>query len=110
MLTPEQRIEKRIAHEQKKLGLTDDQVAKLKAILEQNMDKLKADREAMRSAAAGTARQDARKTFMADMKSMREQMKPVLTPEQIKMWKQEKIDRIDRREERLEQRKQQLQK
>lgn len=109
-LTPEQRIEKRLAHQQKKLGLTDDQVAKLKSILEQNMSRLKADRLAMRAAAPGPDKQAARKTMQSDMKSLREQLKQILTPEQLKKWKQEQIEQIDRRQERLERRRRALEK
>ena len=111
MLTPEQRIEKRLAHAKKKLGLSDDQVAKLKAILEQNEAQLKADREAMRSAAPGTdAKKDARQKLLADTKSIREQLKGVLTPDQLKKWKEMKMEQIDRREQRLEKRKEMLKK
>ena len=101
MLTPEQRIEKRLAHEQKALGLTDDQVAKLKAILQQNMAKIRADRQ---------ANQADRKQMMSDMKSMRDQMKDILTPDQLKKWKQERLQQIDRQEKRLQRQKQMLQK
>src|ERR1051326_9062178 len=76
-LTPEQRIEKLLAHAQKQLNLTDDQVAKLKAILKQNQAKIKADRQSMRAAQPGPAKQDARKQLMTDAKSMRDQMKTV---------------------------------
>lgn len=109
-LTPEQRIEKRLAHAKKRLNLTDDQAAKLKAILEQNQAKLKADRLAMKNAQAGPARQDARKQMMADMKSMREQMKAVLTPDQLKKFKELRLKQIEHRQQRLEKRKQRLQK
>jgi len=109
-LTPEQRIEKRLAHAQKRLNLTDDQIAKLKAILEQNMAKIQADRQAMRAAQLGPAKQDARKQLQTDAKSMREQMKTVLTPEQIKKFKELRIKQIERRQQRLEKMKQRLQK
>jgi periplasmic protein CpxP/Spy len=109
-LTPEQRIEKRLAHAQKRLNLTDDQVAKLKAILEQNMAKIKADRQAMKNAQPGPARQDARKQMQADAKSMRDQIKTVLTPEQLKKFKELRIQQIERRQQRLEKMKQRLQK
>ena len=109
-LTPEQRIEKRLAHAQKRLNLTEDQVAKLKAILEQNHAKIQADRQAMRAAQPGPAKQDARKQLQTDAKSMRDQMKTVLTPEQLKKFKDLRIKQIEHRQERLEKMKQRMQK
>ncbi|MDP4199217.1 MAG: hypothetical protein Q8922_05600 [Bacteroidota bacterium] len=111
MLTPEQRLEKRLAHAQKKLDLSDDQVAKLKTILGENMTKLRTDRQALRSAAEGSAeRKAARQQMMSDMKSMREQLKSVLSPEQLKKFKQMRLDQIERQEKRLERQKKMLNK
>ncbi len=111
MLTPEQRIEKRLAHEQKVLGLTDDQVAKLKVILAQNMAKIRADRQAAHAAAEGSPeRKAARQQAMADKKALRGQLKDVLTAEQLKKFKEMRLEQIDRQEHRLEHQKKMLKK
>jgi Spy/CpxP family protein refolding chaperone len=109
-LTPEQRIEKRLAHAKKRLDLTDDQVAKLKAIFEQNQAKIKADRLAMKNAQPGPARQDARKQMQQDRKGVRDQLKGVLTPDQLKKFKELRLKQIEHRQDRLEKMKQRLQK
>jgi len=102
-LTPEQKIEKRLAHEQKRLGLTDQQVDQLKTILEQNQQKIQADRQAIQAAPEGTpARKDARKQLWADQKTRAEQFKSVLTPEQYRRFKVMRIAELERRERRLE--------
>ena len=111
MLTPEQKLDKRLAHMQKKLKLTDAQVAQLRTILQQHMDKLQADRQTMQQAAPGSdARKDARKQLVADAKSLSSELKPVLTPEQIKEFKKMRIEQINRHEARLEKRKNALSK
>jgi hypothetical protein len=110
MLTPEQRIERRLAHARKKLGLSDAQVAQLRTILQQNEGKIMADRQAMRTSPQGDARKDARKHMAADVKSMAEQMKGVLSADQFKKWKEMKIDQIQRRQKRLERRENALKK
>jgi Spy/CpxP family protein refolding chaperone len=102
-LTPEQKIEKRLAHEQKRLGLTDQQVDQLKSILEQNQQKIQADRQAAAAAAKGTpARKDALKQLAADQRTRAEQFKSVLTPEQYRRFKAMRIAELERRERRLE--------
>ena len=110
MLTPAQRLERRLAHEQKALGLTDAQVAQLRTILQQDQAKIQADRAAMRAAQPGAAKQGARQQLAADGKSMRDQLKGVLTPDQLAKWKAQKLNQLDRRERRLEHRKQMLKK
>jgi Spy/CpxP family protein refolding chaperone len=106
MLTPEQKLDKRLAHLQKKLKLTDAQVSQLRTIIQQHMATLQADRQNLRQAAPGTdARKDARKQLATDAKSLTSDLKPVLTPEQIKEFKKMRIEQINRQEERLEKRK-----
>ncbi|SRR5579883_422837 len=109
-LTPQQKIEKRLAHLQKRLGLSDQQTAQLKTILEQNMAKLQADREAVENAAKGDAKKDAKKQLISDRKSMMDQLKGVLTPDQLAKFKKMRLMQIERREKRLERQKQRLQK
>jgi periplasmic protein CpxP/Spy len=103
MLTPQQKMEKRLAHATKVLKLTDAQADQLKSIWEQNAAKLDADRDAMRAAAKGTdAHKDAVKQLATDRKGMMQQMKSVLTPEQLKKFKKMMLRNIERREKRLQ--------
>jgi len=79
-------MQHRLEHLQKmkeQLGLTDDQVAKIKAVWEANKAKLKADREAVRAA---------QKQMGADSKAVMEQVKSLLTPDQIAKMKQLRED------------------
>ena len=110
-LTPEQKIEKRLAHVQKRLGLTDQQVDQLKTILVQNEQKILADRQALAATSKGTdARKDARKQIATDSKDETGQLKGVLSPEQLKKFKQMRIAQIERKERRLERREDNLKK
>lgn len=103
MLTPQQKMEKRLAHATKVLKLTDAQADQLKSIWEQNAAKLDADCDAMRAAAKGTdAHKDAVKQLATDRKGMMQQMKSVLTPEQLKKFKKMMLRNIERREKRLQ--------
>lgn len=102
MLTPEQKMDMRLAHMKKALKLTDAQADQLKAIWEQNDSKLAADHTAVRAAAKGTdARKDAFKQLATDRKSMMEQMKGVLTPAQAKKFKNMRLRMVERREQHL---------
>jgi hypothetical protein len=110
-LTPEQKIEKRLAHAQKRLGLTDQQVDQLKTILVQNQQKIQADRQALAATTKGTdARKDALKQIGADRKDLGGQLKSVLTAEQLRKFKAMRIAQIERRERRLERRENKLMK
>jgi Spy/CpxP family protein refolding chaperone len=111
VLTPEQKIEKRLAHAQKRLGLTDQQVDQLKTILVQNQQKMQADRQALAATTKGTdARKDALKQLGVDRKDLAGQLKSVLTPEQLRKFKAMRIAQIERRERRLERREKKLMK
>ncbi|HET6402893.1 MAG TPA: Spy/CpxP family protein refolding chaperone [Candidatus Kapabacteria bacterium] len=102
MLTPQQKMEKRLAHVTKALKLTDAQADQLKSIWEQNASKLEADRAAIQAASKGTdARKDAVKALVTDRKGMMQQMKGVLTPEQLKKFKRLMLRNVERREKRL---------
>ena len=102
MLTPEQKMDKRLAHVTKALKLTDAQADQLKSIWEQNDSKLEADRDAVQAAAKGTdARKDAIKQLATDRKAMMEQMKGVLTADQLKKFKKMRLQMVERREEHL---------
>ena len=110
-LTPEQKIEKRLAHAQKRLGLTDQQVDQLKTILVQNQQKIQADRQTIAATTKGTdARKDALKQIAADRKELAGQLKSTLTPEQLRKFKAMGIAEIERRERRLERRENKLMK
>ena len=81
--TPDQRIEKRIERMKSELGLNDAQVAKIKTIYEQNATMLKADHDAVKSAAKGSdAQKSAEQKMRADMQQIESQILPILTPEQ----------------------------
>ena len=111
LLTPEQRIEKRLAHARKKLNLTDAQVDQMRAILKDNMSKLMADRQNLRNVTPGNgAVRDAHKQLMTDRKAMMERMKGVLTPDQLEKFKKMRMEQIDRQQERLARRKKALEK
>ncbi len=70
------------------LGLTDEQAAKIKAILEKNhagnQEKLKAIREDQ-----SLSREDKGKKMREIMEATMEEIKPILTPEQQTKWKEE---------------------
>jgi len=102
-LTPEQKLQHRmdhLDHMKKRLGLTDDQVAKLKTVMEQNEAKLVADRAAMKAATDHTSRRAARTLLIADRKAMMQQMKPILTPEQLKKYHEIREHQREVRQER----------
>ena len=110
-LTPEQKIEKRLAHAQKRLGLTDQQVDQLKTIMVQNEQKIQTDRQAIAAAAKGTdARKDALKQLATDRKGETGQLKSVLTAEQYQKFKRMRIAEIESKERRLERRERRLEK
>jgi len=102
-LTPEQKMEKRLAHAKQKLNLTDDQVAKLKAVLQQRQAQILADREAFKNAEKGSdARKAARQKMMADNKAMVEQLKGVLNEEQLAKFKKMRMIQMEKRKEHME--------
>ncbi len=108
-LTPDQKLEVRLAHVAKRLKLTDAQTDQLRTIWQQNAAKIEADRAAVEAAAPGTdARKDARKQLAADLKARDGQMKTVLTPEQLRKFKRMMIRTIERRERRLHREEQKL--
>jgi Spy/CpxP family protein refolding chaperone len=90
----DQMIEKRIEHMKSNLGLNDAQVAKIKAIYEQNEPAMKADRDAVKTAAKGSEAQKAAEQKMrVDMQQVHEQVMPILTPEQQTKLKEEMAKR-----------------
>ncbi|MEO6939078.1 MAG: hypothetical protein ABI444_02920 [Candidatus Kapaibacterium sp.] len=95
-LTPEEKIQKRMEHLQKKLNLTDQQAAQMRTVLEQNAARLRADRDAVH-AATDANRKAARMQLRTDQKAMRGQLKGVLTPEQLKKFKEMREDRREHR-------------
>jgi Spy/CpxP family protein refolding chaperone len=103
ILTPEQKLEMRLAHVAKRLHLTDAQIAQLRSVWEQSAPQIEADRNAVAAAAPGTpARKAARAQLAADLKARDMQMKPVLTPEQLLKFKRMMIRNLERRELRLQ--------
>ena len=102
-LTPEQKMDKHLAHLSKVLKLSDAQSDQLKSIWQQNASKIEADRDAVQAATRGTdARKDALKQLNTDHQAMMQQMKGVLTPEQLKKFKQMRLAMVERREAHLE--------
>jgi Spy/CpxP family protein refolding chaperone len=109
LLTPEQKLDMRLAHVAKRLKLTDAQTAQLRTIWQQSAAKIEADRAAVEAAAPGTdARKDARKQLAADLKTRDAQLKSVLTPRQLEKFKRMMIRNLERRERRLHREEQKL--
>jgi Spy/CpxP family protein refolding chaperone len=102
ILTPEQKLEKRLAHDAKRLHLTPAQTDQLRTIWEQAAPQIQADRSAIEAAAPGTpARKAAREQLATDLRARDDQMKTVLTPEQLRKFKRMLIRDLERRELRL---------
>lgn len=80
MLNPEERVK----HMKETLGLSDDQATKLQAIFQKNADAAKALRDD-----TSLSQEDRRAKFGEMMKSTREEVDAVLTPEQKEKWKAE---------------------
>jgi Spy/CpxP family protein refolding chaperone len=103
MLTPQQKLEKRLDHVAKRLKLTQDQTAKLRSIWESDDPKIQADRAAIEAAARGTdARKDAREQLAADLRARNGQIKSILTPEQFHKLKRMRLLDLERRDMRLQ--------
>ena len=101
-LTDEEKMERRIEHlqhMQKKLGLTDAQVAQIKSVWQANKAKLLADRQAFQTS-SGCARHAAHKQLNNDRKSMMAQVKAILTPAQQKQFAEMREMNRERRIER----------
>lgn len=83
-----------------KLGLTNAQVSEIKIIYSKHEATLKADREAVSAATAGSAAKKAASQKMrADMEQVQAQFRPILTPDQQVKWDQFRADQKKRREE-----------
>ena len=76
-----------------KLGLTPEQVEKIKPILEKDREKLMALRED-----AALSREQKGEKMREILKSSMEAIKPILTPEQVEKWKAEMEKRRAERE------------
>lgn len=87
-MTVAERVEKRLQQMDKQLELSDAQVAQLRPILTEDMQRLQNAREAMKAARAADKAQDknAREAARADMKAQlqvtKDRISAVLTPEQ----------------------------
>jgi periplasmic protein CpxP/Spy len=87
-MTIAERVEKRLEQMDKQLELTDAQVAALRPILTEDMQKLQNAREAMKAARDAdktqdkAAREAARAEMKAQMKTTKDRIASVLTPEQ----------------------------
>jgi Spy/CpxP family protein refolding chaperone len=109
ILTPEQKLEMRLAHVAKRLKLTDAQTDQLRTIWQQCASQIEADRSAIDAAAPETpARKAARAQLAADLKARNAQLKTVLTPPQLAKFKRMMIRNIERRELRLRREEQKL--
>ncbi|MHA3774734.1 hypothetical protein ACXR0O_24695 [Verrucomicrobiota bacterium sgz303538] len=70
------------------LKLSDEQAEKVKAVFAKNQEKMKALREDQ------SLSQEDRRTKMREMfQSIEEELKPILTPEQMTKWKEEREKR-----------------
>ena len=78
-----------------KLGLTPEQIEKIKPILEKDREKLMALRED-----AALSREQKGEKMREILKSSMEAIKPILTPEQVEKWKAE----MEKRKEEMEKR------
>jgi Spy/CpxP family protein refolding chaperone len=87
--------EERIAAMKESLKLTDDQVAKLKPIFAKNAEKTKAIREDQ-----SLSQEDRRAKMQELFKSLDEELKPVLTPEQQAKYKEDVEKRRQQRGQR----------
>lgn len=87
-MTIAERVEKRLEQMDKQLDLTDAQVAQLRVILTEDMQKLQNAREAMKAARTAdkvqdkAAREAARAEMKAQMQTTKDRISAVLTPEQ----------------------------
>ena len=82
-------IEKRIEHLKKIVQLTDAQAQQMRTIFDQNKEKLKADRQAVKNATDAN-KAAAKAQFKQDRELMQTQMMAVLTPDQqqkLQAWK-----------------------
>lgn len=109
-LTPEERIEKRLDRMSKKLELTEQQKAEIRAILKEDLADLQAARAAMKNAETPEAKKEARFEFRAQAKTTQERIASVLTTEQraqVKEFRQERREKVrELRREHREERKQ----
>jgi Spy/CpxP family protein refolding chaperone len=87
-MTIEERVEKRLAQMDKQLDLTDAQVAQLRPILTEDIQRLQNAREAVKkvrdadNAADKAQREAARAEMKAQMQTTKDRIAAVLTPEQ----------------------------
>ncbi len=87
-MTVAERVEKRLAQMDKQLELTDAQVAQLRPILTEDIQRLQNAREAMKAARTAdklqdkAAREEAREEMKAQLKTTKDRIAAVLTAEQ----------------------------
>lgn len=94
-ITPEQRAERQTAMMTKRLGLSPDQVEKVKAINLKHAQDAQAVRDARKD------EKGAQPGAMKDMKAEKDaELKAVLTPEQFTTWTQMEANMQERRQQR----------
>jgi hypothetical protein len=87
--------EERVAAMKESLKLSDEQVAKIKPILVKNQEKTKALREDQ-----NLSQDDRRAKMQENFKSLEEELKPILTPEQLAKYKEDAEKRRQQRGQR----------
>ena len=85
----------RLAMMKETLGLTDEQVAKIKPLLEKDREKIMALRED-----AALSREQKAEKMKEIIAASTEQIKPILTPEQLEKWKAQ----MEKRKQEMEKR------
>jgi Spy/CpxP family protein refolding chaperone len=87
--------EERVAAMKESLKLSDEHVAKIKPILVKNQEKTKALREDQ-----NLSQDDRRAKMQENFKSLEEELKPILTPEQLAKYKEDAEKRRQQRGQR----------
>jgi hypothetical protein len=101
-LSPEQRVDLRLAHAKHVLHLSDMQASQMRTILLAHEVELQADRVSLESTVPGTMeRKAARQKLLADMRGMNSELKPILTPRQLVKWRKLLVRELRRRERQL---------
>ncbi len=82
------------------LGLSDDQVAKIKALQDKKMEERKANAPQLQAERAAKAEQ-----FKAKKEQYKAEMKAILTPEQYQKWEAKKHEGQDKMRDKMKERK-----
>ncbi len=107
--TLDQSTERRLEHVAKKLNLTEAQTNQVRTIWQQSDPQIAADRVAVASSAVGTPdHKTAKKQLAADQKNRNTQLKAVLTPDQLKQFKEMMLQNLQKREQRIQKEEQKL--